>query len=149
QWIYGEALLRAGRCGKAVPVLRAALDDALTVRDKSFTLQADASDSLGRCALLQGDAAGAAKLLDAAIEQGLDEHGHDTALSLRSRAHRLWAASVAGDRDAPERLRSLRPRLAEALGNPLHPVLAQFDQLLAALEHGKPPAGFSGLNPLS
>ena len=149
QWIYGEALLRAGRCGKAVPVLRAALDDALTVRDKSFTLQADASDSLGRCALLQGDAAGAAKLLDAAIEQGLDEHGHDTALSLRSRAHRLWAASVAGDRDAPERLRSLRPRLAEALGNPLHPVLAQFDQLLAALEDGKPPAGFSGLNPLS
>ena len=149
QWIDGEALLRAGRCGEAMPILRKALGDALGVRDKSSTLRADIADSLGRCTLLQGHADAADKLFAEAIEQGLDEHHGETARSLRSRAHRFWAAYLAGDKTAADGLRALRPQLATALGNPQHPILAQFDQLLAATEHAQPlPAGFAGLNPL-
>ncbi|MBO9717947.1 MAG: protein kinase [Pseudoxanthomonas sp.] len=152
--LLGEALLRLHRCDEAETLLRGALADAeamVAAGNRNHQRRAaETLDSLARCQLLHGDARAALALSTQAVArfQASAAEASD-ARTLRARAHHLWAAHVAGDPEALAGLRALRPQLAVSLGNPRHPVLVQFDQLLAALEQGQPPPDdFFGLNPL-
>lgn len=142
-WILGEALLQAQRCGEAEPFLRDALSDERAATGDAPTVNAgEAYDSLGRCRLQQGDAAGAEDLLARAVGHFTGSLGTGHQRTLRSDIHRLWATHARSSDPAHlAAIRERRDQLTAAMGTEDTPVIWQLDLLLDDLSQHRPPFG--------
>ncbi len=151
QWILGETLLRADRCGEAIPVLQAALaDERSQAGDTPTANAAEALDSIGRCRLLQGDAAGAQAVLGRAGAMLREALGPDNPRTLRTLAHAAWAAQLAAPDTANARaLREALDRFLVAVGRDHASARTEAAALLRPAVRKQPPPAVRGLNSLS
>lgn len=135
RWVLGETLLQLDRCEEAEPLLRGALSDERAMSGETATANAgEALDSLGRCRMARGDAAGAVAELARAEAQFAQSLGADDRRTLRSRIHRLWAEQVRAPTPATRAaLVAARGELVTTLGTEDTAVVWQLDLMLDAL----------------
>jgi serine/threonine protein kinase len=135
RWILGETLVQEGRCKEARPVLDTALAETSSqVGNVPSTNVAEVLDSLGRCAMQQGDLRRARELFAQGLEINRAALGPTKPSTVRSEIHLAWAETLsARDRTALDTLVSKRAPLVAALGSDHHPVVWQFDLLTDSL----------------
>jgi len=141
-WLLGESLLQAGRCGEARPALEEALGIAQALAGTTANaLVGEIDDSLGRCALVDGRHEEAQVWLARAVAQFGAAQVADAPSVVRSEIHRLWSRALAtrdgADVDA---LAARRAALVRALGSEDRAQVWQLDLLVDGLDRrlGRP-----------
>lgn len=135
RWMLGELRLQRADVDGARSDLRVALEETTgRVGVGPSAELGEIEDGLARCALADGDTAGARRHIAAAVRQFSDSLGPAAPATLRSRAHQAWIEwAVARDPGGLDRLQAMRDELAAALGNAERPQVWQLDLLIGRM----------------
>lgn len=144
--LRGEALVRNGSCKDARVVLESARArlQALIAGDPSW-IAGEIADSLGRCAMADGNHDLADREFASAIDQFRSATGATSPSTLRSRIHRVLAGALAHPaRDELQQLEADRAALIDTLGSAERLSIWQLDLIMADLaEHSGTPVDAS------